>query len=274
MGAISSFATSFDALRRNPVLLVAAFLAALLGSLSMLGQLGGIAVSLGLSLVSMAVTPFIMGGMLGMAEEAVDDRTRLATFVDEGVSNYLSLLGAFLVLLGVLLAVTIVFGIISVVIAVVGTFALASGSGAGGVAGMGFGIGSVVLVLVFLLGILAVSFFLQFFDAAVVVGGAGAIGSLKHSARFVRANWLGALGFLAIYVVISLLASIPSFWLSFQSMGTGTPMAVSQAMGGPTLAEIAPVLVATVVISTFTSALLYTYKVSFYTSASANVAAN
>lgn len=275
MGAISSLTESVGVLRRNPVLFVAAFLAALLGSLGTVGQLGGLAATIGLTLLTYLVLPFIIGGMLGMAEEAVGDRTHLGTFVDEGISNYLSLVGAFLLLFVVFVALSIVFAILTMVIAVVGTFALASGSGAGGMAGLGL---VAVFGLFALLVVAVVAFFLQFFDVAVVVSDEGAVGSLKRSARVARENALAAFGFLVIYTLITLLAAVPGIWLSVTSMSSPTavagPMAVSQAMAGPTLAELVPVVVATVVISTFTSALLYTYKVSFYTSASRAVAAN
>ena len=272
MGAISSLSTGFDALRRNPVLFAAAFLVALVGSFSYVGQaLGPIAATvLGLVsfLVSIVVTPFLSAGFVGMAEEALGGHTSLGTFVDEGRANYVSMLGAYLLFIAVMIAVSIAFAVVLVLIAVVGGFALGMGgaAGAGAVGGLGLSLGIIVLVFAFLLGIFLLAYFLQFYDAAVVVSDEGAVGSLRRSASFVRHNLLSTLGFMAVYVLVSIVAAIPIVWLSFSTADftPATAAATSQMMAGPSLVELLPLILVTLVLSTLTSAFLYAYKVALY----------
>ena len=273
MGAISSLSTGFDALRRNPVLFVATFVTALLGSLSYVGQaLGPIASTLfGLVsfLVTIVVTPFLTAGILGMAEEALGGHTSLGTLVDEGKANYLSMLGAYLLFIAVIFAVSIAFGIMFVIVAVAGGFALGmggAGGAAGAIGGLGLGLGIIALVFAFLLGIFLLVYFLQFYDVAVVVSDEGAVGSLRRSASFVRNNMLSALGFMAVYVLVSVVGAIPIVWLSLQTTDftPATATATTQLMAGPSFVELLPVTLATLVLSTLTSAFLYAYKVALY----------
>lgn len=49
--------------------------------------------------VTLLVVPFILGGLIGMADEALNSGTSLRTFVVSGHQHYLSILGAYLLLI-------------------------------------------------------------------------------------------------------------------------------------------------------------------------------
>lgn len=274
MGALSELSTAFGALRRNPILFAGAFIAAAIGSLGYLGQavdqILAIFLSLGFVAISVFVTPFITGGLLGMAKESVANRTTLGTFLREGKANYLSLLGATLLYFAILLALTIAFGILFFLLAILGVGLSLGGAGdaASSIAGLGLGLGLLALGLVFFIGILVLVYFLQFYDTAIVVSDASATKSLGRSASFVRSNKLSALGFTLISIGISFVSSGPIFVSTFAT--AGTPAAVAT----PALETLIPAILITLVLSTLTSAFLYAYKVAFYVGQTDRAVAN
>ncbi|MFB6093609.1 MAG: hypothetical protein ABEJ77_01540 [Halanaeroarchaeum sp.] len=146
--------------------------------------------SLGLSLVFIVVMPFFQGGVIAMADEALDGQTRLQTFVTAGKANYVSILVAYLALI----AVNFGLGIIGFFVALFGGVVVL-GSGGVGSAGIavlaviGLVIGIAVLLYLVLL------FFLQFYGKAIVLDDMGAVDGLKHSVSVVRRNILGTLGY-------------------------------------------------------------------------------
>lgn len=276
MGAISSLSTAGSALRRNPIILAATFISAFLGSLSLIGQALGPLASIALGgfsfIISILLTPFLVGGTVGMSAEALTGRTRLDTFLSEGKSNYVSLLGAYLLLFVTIFAVAFLFGVFAFVLMIAGVAVMSSGGGAaGGAAGLGVGIVALVVVLLAALVMLAVGFFIQFFDVAIVVSDESALGGFRRSASFVRHNVLGALGFSVLYLLVSILAGLPTIWQSFATAGFGTNSpGAAMAATGPTFVEIVPVIFATLVLSTVVSAFLWPYKVAFYVDESAS----
>lgn len=183
-----------SALRRNPVL----FVPILVLSLFQVPQLGlqtvnpllSSLVSLGLSLVFLVVMPFFQGGLLAMADEALDGKTALQTFIDAGKANYVPILVAYLALL----AVNFAFGMVAFFVAVAGA---AFVFGSGGFASANIAtlaiIGLVVAIVVLLY--LVLLFFLQFYGQAIVLEDMGAVDGLKRSVSVVRQHLVSTLGY-------------------------------------------------------------------------------
>ncbi|WP_380681289.1 hypothetical protein [Salinigranum sp. GCM10025319] len=193
MAVLQALQTAGDAVRRNPVLLVAAAAFGLLQLPGLVAQsidpLVGAVVSLGFSGIAIFVTPFFLGGILGMANEAIDGRTSLDAFVDEGKSNYVSLLVVYFVLV----AINFVLGIVGFFAAIVGGALWFSGGG-----GQSNLVPLAIVAAVAgvaLLGYLLVVFVTQFFGHAVVVDDCEAVESLKRSAWCVRHNLLAVVGY-------------------------------------------------------------------------------
>lgn len=198
MAALHALQTAAGSSRRNPMLFV---LAAALGLVQLPGLvaqylnpfIGGF-VSLGMSGVLILVVPFFLGGLIGMANEALDGRASLDTFVAEGKSHYLSIL---LVYLGIV-ALNFAFGI------VVGIAAIAGGAfffASGGQPSLVVVAVVAVVGLLVLFGYLVVVFVIQFFGHAIVVDDLQAVAGVKRSAWCVRHNLLSVFGYTVIVVV-------------------------------------------------------------------------
>ncbi|WP_331234324.1 DUF7847 domain-containing protein [Natronorarus salvus] len=191
MIAIRSVSTAVRTIRDHPILLAGGLVFAALGELSALGQLGGPAVSVGLSFAFLLVWPFAIAGLVGMANADLDGETGLDRFLPEARSNYLSMLGATILFVLAILVVYVAMFVLTMVVGIVGGVALFS-LGEGGV--LGAGLLLLGLILASLLVVVLAFVFLQFFYAAVVVSDESAIGSLSASVGLVRENFLGVLG--------------------------------------------------------------------------------
>ncbi|MFB6123446.1 MAG: hypothetical protein ABEJ78_08310, partial [Haloferacaceae archaeon] len=178
MSVLKALRQTPRALQRNPVVFVPV-LAVMLFQIPQLvlqsvNPLLASAVSLAISLVFLFLTPFFQAGIVAMADEALDGRTSLATFVDAGKSHYVSVFVAYLLIVGV----NLVLGFVVFVAALVGGFAFLGGGHFGAV-GMGViaVLGVVALVVVF--AYLAFVFLVQFYGQAIVLDGHSAIDGLK-----------------------------------------------------------------------------------------------
>jgi len=204
MAVLNALRRTPGALQRNPVLFVPILVIMLFQVPQLVLQsinpiLASVA-SLGLSLVFMIVIPFFQGGIIGMADEALDGRTSLDSFVREGTSNYVSLLVAYLVLL----AVNIAIGIVGFFVALIGGVALFANGGEGPNF-VAFAIVGVIVAL-FVLAYLVVVFFIQFYGQAIVIDDLGAVDGLKHSYAVVRGRLVSALGYSVLVGILGGLA--------------------------------------------------------------------
>ncbi|WP_225336544.1 DUF7847 domain-containing protein [Halomicrobium urmianum] len=194
MAVIDALRRTPSALARNPILVVVFGLFALVQAPQLLAQavspvVAGL-LSLALTGVLLLVTPFVQAGTMQMADDALDGRTSLRTFVAAGKEHYLSVLGAYLVVFGV----SFVLGAVGFVVAIFGGIAL----GAGGGASTGSLIGLGLVVGVILLAYLAFAFLVQFYAQEIVLNGASAIESLRQSAGLVRRNVLSTAGYFVV----------------------------------------------------------------------------
>ncbi len=265
MGALNALRTGSTALGRNPILFAAA---AIMTLVILLGQLPrfafanspllAVVVSLVFSLLLIFLTPFFQGGLVGMADEAIDGRTSFGTFVTAGKRHYVSLFAAYLLLLAVSFVLGIAFAIVA---GIGGAFALAGGSQSSAAALGVFGIGFLVVGIVYLL----VFFFFQFYGQAIVVDDLGVVDGFKRSAGAVRRHLVSTLGYSIIVLIATLILMIVAFIglfaiapVTMGSNGTGV------ALQTPSLGVVAVAGVVSFVVLTIVSAFFMTYSVAFY----------
>jgi hypothetical protein len=265
MGAISALAAAVGTLRRNPIIFVGVFVLSAIGSLTTIGQVWGGFIVLGAGLAALLMTPFLTGGVLGMAEEATAGGTSLATLLSEGSANYLTLLLASIIQLIILVLTGILWAIGLLVLLLGGGVALGNiGGGAGAGTALGIGVVAVTLsVLIFFLPI----YFIQFYDVAIVVSDTGAWGAFKQSFGFVRRHLLSTLGYTILAQGINLLVLIPTFWLTY-----GAPLSLAEVRtaaqrmaGASTVETLIPLVAYSLIAGTLISSLLVTYRVTYYT---------
>ena len=177
-----------------------------------------VALSLGVSVVFLFLIPFFQGGIIGMANEALDTSTSMGTFFSEGRSNYVSIFGAYLFLI----AINIVFGIIAFFLFFFGIVAAYPGASDGG-STLSILLPAAIGLLVGL-GYLLFNFFVQFYSQAIVIDDYSAIGGLKHSIGVVRQNLLSTFGYSllagSIGIGFGIFAAVISVFASPTSMAT------------------------------------------------------
>ena len=258
MAVLSALQTGGRAVVRNPVLFV---VTTLLGALQTPQMLAGTVNSLAAGVVSLAFSalwiflfPFVQGGLLGMANEAVDGDTRIGSFVREGRTHYVSLFAVYLLLV----AVSLVLGVVVVAAGFFGVGGFLIGGGNHSTAALTAVAAVAVLVaLCYLLGM----FFLQFYSHAIVVDGVSAAGGLKRSARSVRRHLASSVGYSLVSAAVG--ATFGVFGAAF-SVAT-TPASVA-AFDLPTLSLTAAVglLAVFAVVTGLVSAVMATFSVAFY----------
>lgn len=269
MGARSELSTAIAVLARNRVLFVAATLTWLVGSASSVVQFASPArfapfLSLALSAVLVFVSPFLGGGLFGMANEGLSGRTSMGTFWKEGKAKYLRLLGGRLLLAAMLVGVYVVLVIVAIV------FLLVFGAaqiGADGINGLGplFLVLAVGFGVLALLVVLAPLFVFQFYGPAVVVTDGTLVASFTHSYRLVRDNLGSVLGFDAVVVGVSILSALPTIGLfaaQFQPFQPG--MGPFSLFAGVSPSLIAGYFVASLVLGVPVTAFTATYQIAFF----------
>ena len=268
MAAIEALQAALGALRRNPVLFLGGLLIGLLTFPQVVLQFMQVPlVPTALTAVTFFVTPFLLAGLLGMADEALVGPTDLGTLTEVGRDRYVSLLLGNLVQF----AISLVFGI-ALLIAVIGG-AITVGASAGGIPssiGSGAFVAVAIAVLLLVLAFVLVFFFIQFFAVAIVVDEEGPIEGFTASYRVVRHNLLSALGYSVIVFVIGVVTMLPvtgfTLYRTFESMNATAPgeaaaAANSLGLSAPEAVAIGLVSLAmTVLLTTFQQ----TYAVAFY----------
>ena len=281
MGAVSALRTTGGALSRNPIVFVGALLVALLSTASQLPQFAGPALespaisllaSLLVPILSFFLAPFLLGGLLGMADEAVAGETSLGTFVRVGKARYVTLLLATLLYTVLSFALLIGLGIVAaIVVAVVGV----SFGGGGGDPSLAVVAAIALVVLALVVVFLLFAFFLQFYTVAAVVEEAGVTECFTRSYRLVRQNLLSTLGYDLLTLLVWLLVTIPIFIVFVAAIlvaGSGIPSTPTPPSPGtppaagfdPSLAVIVAGFVGLLVLQVLTSAITRTYGVAFY----------
>lgn len=265
---IQALQAGSSALRRNPSIVAIMLVISLLQLPTQFAQLAGPLVSavfsLGVSLLFILLVPFIFAGMIGMADEALNGKTSLSTFVETGKQYYLSMMGAYLLVLGG----SIVFGlVVFIALTVFGITVFAAVGGASGASVSGAVLGGIALVVIAGLFLSFIPlFFIQFYGQAIVLDGESAIGGFKRSVSLVRRNLLSVFGYsmlvFGVGIISGLFSSIPSTLLSVQ---TAQP---SPTPGFPEipLSIIAGLIIVGTVVMGLVGSLFLTFSVAFYRS--------
>ncbi|WP_435156059.1 hypothetical protein [Haladaptatus sp. DFWS20] len=111
MAVVNALRTAGRTVLRNPIILLATALLGVVQLPQLLAQsINSVLVglfSLVLSLLLLFVTPFFQAGLIGMANEAIDGRTRFGTLVSEGKDHYVPVFGVYLLIMAVSIAVGI-----------------------------------------------------------------------------------------------------------------------------------------------------------------------
>lgn len=258
MAALKALPPAVRALLRNPILVVLVGLLALVQVPQLAVQptqpLLAALVSLATTAVMILVLPFVLGGLIAMANEALDGTTGLDTLLSAGKTNYVPLLFAYLTLF----VANFVLGFVTVLVVVVGGIGIFYGSGQP--SALAWGIVAVVLVLA-VLAYLLVAFFLQFYPHAIVLGDTGFLESFKRSAGLVRSNLVSVLGYSLVVFAGSLV---------FGGVGAVASLVLSpRPLPGLALPEFSlPVIVASaigyVLVLAVVGAFYLVYSVSFY----------
>mgnify|MGYP006275971021 FL=1 len=251
---------------REPVVIAVAALIALVQLPALLARLlpptVAVVASLSINLLTLLLVPFTQGGMLGIADGALDGHASIRLFLAEGRDNYVSLFGAYVVLTALGIAAVIVIMLLLLFGAGFGAVTSRVDSGAvGGSLFDAFGIvflGSFVLFGV--LGVLGF-LFIQFYAQAIVIDDCGALGGFKRSVTLVREHFLATLGYSVIAFIITgvigTVSSSASVVLSSETTTLG-------GLSADTLPLIGGIALVVVVLSTLSSAFGSLYSVSFY----------
>jgi hypothetical protein len=258
--ALNSLRQTPSTLLENPILFVPvvilmAFQVPQLALQSTDPFLSGI-VSLGLSSVLIVVMPFFQGGLIGMADEAIDRRTTFQTFIEEGKSNYVSILVAYFGLM----AINFLLGMIAFVGVIFGGALLFQNGDPQSVTTGGLAVVSLIVAIVFLMYLLLL-FFAQFYGQAIVLDGRNVVGGFKQSISVVRHHLVSTLGYSLIGAIVGGLAGI--IFTAASVILSPQPPAMF-ALPDPSF----PIVVSTALIVALAGVLvggfLTVYSVSFY----------
>jgi len=262
MGALKALQRSPGALARNPVLVIPVLVIGLLQLPQLLLQatnpLLASLVSLVISLVFVLVMPFFQGGIIGMADEALDGRTRLQSFIADGKANYVRMLIAYILLLVIGFVLFIVFFIISFVLSILVLPTLDFSGFAVGVMGLVFVISYVPMLLLV--------FFVQFYGQAIVLGDEGSMDGIRRSVSLVRENLLSTFGYSIIGAIFGGGIGLVLAGLSMVASPQSAQFFALPEIAFPTLA--AAILVVIVLASIIGSGLAI-FSVAFYREISA-----
>ncbi|PSP81580.1 hypothetical protein BRC81_01085 [Halobacteriales archaeon QS_1_68_20] len=240
MAALETLSITVETLRRERMLLLGGFTVAAIGGLVSLRDVLGVP-TVAATGAGVVATPFLLGGLLGMAEGSLSDGAELEEFVDRGRVHYVDLLVGW-----------IGFMLVVAVGAAVGTLFVRLGT---------YGLGPFGVFFLGLLGLLLMvgtPVALQFFDVGIVVGGRSAVDSLVQSGRLAWENLGSVVGFSLVYGGIVLAATIPGSVLHVR--------AVESTASGPVVVSepyLWASVVTTVVLGSVAHALSFTDKVAY-----------
>ncbi|GAA0232957.1 DUF7847 domain-containing protein [Halobaculum roseum] len=222
-------------------------------------------VSLAASALYLVAVPFFQAGIIGMADEALDGRTSLSTFVAAGKEHFVSVFVVYLILL----VVNVALGMIAFVAGIVGVVSLLGSlpTGAPDPGGVNVALlaAVAVVVLAVMLAYLVVAFLIQFYGQAIVIDGYDAIESITHSAGVVRRNVVSVLGYSVLVGVLAggfgLVIGLGSA-LAAPQFGAGAPVDPF-VVSMPSLGAVA-ISAVTVVLGTLFGGFFGTLSVAYY----------
>ncbi|MWV41778.1 hypothetical protein [Natrialba sp. INN-245] len=264
MAVLSAFRDGVSVLQRNPVILAVGLAMMAISQASSLGDFTDSFALIALfSLVGFGiwlfVWPFFLAGILGMALEGLEGATTLDRFLEVGKQRYVSMLGAQLLFIGLMIALFIAAFFVSAIATIafgIGFAAMEFDAGAG--LPVGIGIFALVGLAVFLV-FFVVFMFLQFFDAAIVVEGERAFDSFGRSIGVVRSNLLSVVGYTLLWGTVNVAMFTPVYVTEFAVAQPGLQLEVSETV------LRAGAIGLTVVVGGLVQAYLYSVHAAYYT---------
>ncbi|RZV06481.1 hypothetical protein [Natrinema hispanicum] len=255
MVLVSAFKDGFAALRTNPILLVAGLLVGAGSQLQYVEHLNeSPLLSVGAPLAWLIVFPFVLGGFIETARAAIEGTNTSATqFVTAARTHYFRLLLGTVLFVLIVLGTAIGLGLIGFVLGI-GLIPLAA---IHEMAAFAAGVGS---LLVWLLSVLVVIMFVQFYDAAIVIEDQSVTDSFRRSIALVRSNLKSVTGFSLVWVILLNAFSIPEYLLQLTLTETGPADVLPIDLGVP----IAVLLPIGIVLSAVGFAYIYTVYTAYY----------
>jgi len=255
MVTVSAFKDGTAALRANPVLLVAGLVLGVVSQLQYVEQLiESPLLSAGVSLAWLVVFPFVLGGFIGTARAAIEGTdTPLTRFVTAARTHYRRLLLGTVLFVLLVLGTAIGLGLIGFVFGI-GSVALAA---INEMAAFVAGVGS---LLIWLMSILVVILFVQFYDAAIVIESKGVADAFRRSIALVRSNLTSVVGFSLAWTLLLNAFLIPEYLIQVTLTDAGPAGALPIDLGLP----IAVLLPLGVGLSAVGFAYLYTVYTAYY----------
>ena len=256
MALLRPFRASLGAIGRNPALLLVTGLIALVQlpqlAASAFSPLVSAVVSLAFTGVYIVALPYVQGGLVGMADEALDGRTGLGTFHQSGKRHYVAMLVAYLLVLAVNLLIGGGLFVVGVVAGVL-IFGLHASTATIAVLGLVGAVLALAYVLTFA--------FVQFYGPAIVLEDRGGVDGLKRSIGLVRANLLSVFVYTLVVGVggglFGLAGGVAALLLSPQPT-PGLPLPE------PSLPLAVGAGVVLVVVTTVFTAVFVAFSVAFY----------
>ncbi|ELZ61346.1 MULTISPECIES: hypothetical protein [unclassified Haloferax] len=255
MVTASAFKDGVSALRANPVLLIAGLLVGAGSQLQYVDHLiESPYLSVSVSLAWLIVFPFVIGGFIGTARAAIDGTDpSLTHFFTVARTHYLRLLLATVVFVLLVFGTAIGFGLIGFILGI-GSMALTA------IHEMAAFAAGVISLLVWLVSILGVIMFVQFYDTAIVIENASVTAAFRRSAGLVRSNLKSVTGFSVTWLVLLNVFFIPEYLVQLTMADAGPADALPIEFGIP-IAVLLPIGIA---LSAVGFAYFYTVYTAYY----------
>jgi hypothetical protein len=232
MVVLSTLRQSVGALKREPVLVPLLVLAGLpFLAAAVLGHSTEHPAITG-SVLSVLLSPFVLGGSYGVAAAALDGRdVTPGAFLAHGAGNYLAILLATLALYAAIVAVVFVSFVLFLV-----------------------PILNVVVVGLLVAFAILVTFGTQFYDVALVVGDEDVLGAFDRSYAVMKHNFLSVVGYTVVRAGIVLAVA----WLVGPAVVGSIPVTLTNGPAGTGLAVTVPF------VAPVFAVVLYPYHVAFF----------
>ena len=255
MAVIAAFKDGWTALLENPVLLAAGLIYAVGSQLGTIGELvDSVVVSALASIGWFLLVPFVLGGLIGLAVDALRETDpSVAQFFGAGRTYYVRILLATVLFVVLVIGVMIVTMIPSFIVGV-GLLGIASLE-----SGAALGIG-VVLVLGYVLLLAVFMMYLQFYDAAIVVEDEPVVAALTRSVGLVRRNLVSVIGYSILWSILLNAFMVPEYLAQLSQNGVWPLESLALE---PTTVQLLTVPVS-VLLGTVAFAYLYTVHTAYY----------
>ncbi|MDT3437329.1 hypothetical protein [Haloarcula sp. 1CSR25-25] len=255
MVTVSAFKDGSTTLRSNPILLVAGLLVGVVSQLQYVDHLiQSPLLSAGVSLAWLIVFPFVLGGFIRTAKAAIDGAdASLTQFFTAARAHYLPLLLATVLFILIVFGTAVGLGLIGFILGI-GTMALAA---INEMAALVAGVGS---MLIWLVSILIVIMFVQFYDAAIVIENQSVTDAFRRSVGLVRSNLKSVTGFSLAWIVLLNVFFIPEYLLRLTMTDAGPADILPVDLGIP-FAVLLPIGIA---LSAIGFAYFYTVYTAYY----------